>query len=84
MFLHQAVQHLLLDLHLMRRSLEQNRAQNHFVGIKPHYLSNKVLFGSIHHLVPFVFILRLQRHAEHELLVVHQTDTSGPNTSLRH
>ena len=83
MFLGQVVNNFLLVLNLEFRTFKKNSAKTHFSWIKFHDLSYKIFFGFIDKFMELIFLLSLQRHTEHELLVINQSNTCWPNFRLR-
>lgn len=72
-----------LQIDLISTSLKQNSAKSHFGGVEAHYFSDEILLGRIDGLMQFALLLCFQSHPKNELFVIHQSNTSRPDSRLR-
>ena len=80
--LSESVDYLHLVGDFVGSALEKHSAESHFVRVEFHDLSDEVFFSSIDRFVQLAFLLSLEGHAELELVVVHEPQTSRPHLRL--
>ena len=72
-----------LQCHLTGSPLVENCAEDHLGGVEAHDLSDEELLRRIDCLFELALLLCFEGHAEHELLVVDESQTGRPYPGLR-